>query len=193
MKAGRHVEKMVRADPIYYIIEDRWTDVSSVYIGMTPLFTTLTSEPLWLIERQTFDGTKIVTEFANVGKWNCIWDNRASYFGAPGGSPFPAMTVSGSFTATLSGLNIAGRLTEVALNAVTWTALPAAPLANRNAMGIQNQSGTEIKLNYSNTEPLYKGVIVGAGSERYYDIKDTITVYAKAAAGTPTVLIEEIS
>ena len=49
-----------------------------------------------------------------------------------------------------SGLNIGGLITEVVLNSVTWTALPALPLASRNSIAIQNTSGIEIKINYDN-------------------------------------------
>ena len=98
---------------------------------------------------------------------------------------------SGSFTP--SGLNVGGRVTEVALNATTWTALPAAPLANRNAIAIQNLSGIEIKLNYSDDVVGYVGVVVGSGSERAYDITDAIVLYAKSASGTPTITVEELA
>jgi hypothetical protein len=45
-------------------------------------------------------------------------------------------TTSGTFTP--SGLKVAGRISEVALNAVTWTALPATALTARNAIRVQN-------------------------------------------------------
>lgn len=186
-----HVELLRRTDPILYIIEDRWSDTSCIYIGKTPAFDTLTSQSKWQIQRVTFDGTKLVTQFGNNAKFNCIWDNRASYFGPSGGIPIPGDVVSGSFT--LSGLNIAGKISEVTLDALSWTALPAVPLVNRNAMSIQNQSLIEIKLNYDNLEPGYVGVKLGSNAERYYDIKDSIVIYAKAQSGTPTILIEEIS
>jgi hypothetical protein len=60
-------------------------------------------------------------------------------------------------------------------------------------MGIQNYSGVDIKINYNNTEPGYVGVILKDGNERFYDISDTIPLYAKAASGTPTIIVEELS
>jgi hypothetical protein len=110
----------------------------------------------------------------------------------------PLQQVSGSKdvtgTFTPSGLTIAGRVTAVVVNAVTWTALPPIPLANRNAMKIQNQSAIEIVTNYDPLEPTYLGTwIKPNGGEAHYDIKDTIVIYAKSASGTPTIIVEEIS
>lgn len=98
---------------------------------------------------------------------------------------------SGSFS--VAGLRTGGRVTEVALNSSTWTALPATPLTARNALAIQNTSGIEIKLNYASDVVGYVGVKVAAGSERQYDITDTIIMYAKSASGTPTITVEEIA
>ena len=100
----------------------------------------------------------------------------------------------GSVEVTLSGLNIAGRITEVTLNDTTWTALPAAALANRNAMSIQNVSGDEIKINYSSGIVGYVGVTIASGNERFYDITENVIVYGKSESGTsPTIQVEELS
>lgn len=101
------------------------------------------------------------------------------------------VNVSGSFA--FSGLNIAGRITQVSLNASTWTALPATALANRNAMSIQNISGTEIKIQYDNAVVGYVGVTIKSGDERFYDITENVIIYAKSASGTPVVQVEELS
>lgn len=92
-----------------------------------------------------------------------------------------------------SGLKIGGLITEVLLNAATWTALPASPLLERNALSLQNYSGVEIKVNYSPAVPGYIGMVVPTGGERQYDISDGIILYAKASAGAPTVTVEEIA
>lgn len=102
-----------------------------------------------------------------------------------------ATGVSGTFTP--SGLKVAGKITAVVLNSATWTALPASALSARNAIRIQNQSGIEIKINYDNTVATYLGVWVKPNGETYYDISDTISLYAMSASGTPTVIVEEIS
>lgn len=94
---------------------------------------------------------------------------------------------------TPAGLRTAGRVTEVQLNASTWTALPPSALSDRNAVSIQNPSAIEIKVNYSDAVVGYVGMVIGAGGERFYDITDDILIYAKSASGTPTVNVEELS
>ena len=99
--------------------------------------------------------------------------------------------VSGEFSP--SGLRISGKVTEVTLSDTTWTALPPVALINRNAINIQNYSGTQIKLNFDPSVATYTGVVVNDQSERNYDIKDTIVIYAKAEIGNPVIIIEEVS
>lgn len=100
---------------------------------------------------------------------------------------------TGSFTQ--SGLTTAGRHSEVTIDDVSWTALPAVPFPDRNAIGIQNYTGFEIKLNFDNTVVGYVGMRVPDSNEKYYGIKDTILVYAKAEAGSGpiTIDIEELA
>jgi hypothetical protein len=100
-------------------------------------------------------------------------------------------TATGEFT--FSGLKTGGKVTEVTLNSSTWTALPATPLTNRNAISIQNRSGIEIKINYDNGVSGYEGVIIPNNGERFYDITDTIVMYAKSTTGTPTINVEELA
>ena len=88
---------------------------------------------------------------------------------------------------------IGGRITEVSVNDSTWTALPTTALASRNALTVQNQSDREIKVNYDNTESGYVGIIIASGGERYYDIADAVTLYAKSESGTVTIAIEELA
>lgn len=100
-------------------------------------------------------------------------------------------SAKGEFSPT--GLKNGGRITEVQLNSSGWTPLPLTALTDRNAMAIQNRSGIEIKLNYDSGVSGYIGVTVDSGGERFYDITDSIIIYAKSVTGTPTVTIEEIS
>lgn len=111
-------------------------------------------------------------------------------------SGLPAVRVTGtnfSGSFSISGLKIGGRVTEVTLNNLTWTALPATPLAQRNAINVQNVSGEEIKLNYNPGQAGYVGVVVGSGSERSYDIQDDIILYAKSISSVVTINVEEIA
>ena len=98
---------------------------------------------------------------------------------------------SGSFRT--SGLTIGGKITEVTISDSSWTALPATALPNRNAVGVQNFSGQEIKLNYDNTTVGYVGVIMRDTDQRQYDIDDSISLYAKASSGSCVVIVEEIA
>ncbi len=94
------------------------------------------------------------------------------------------------------GLQRGGKVTEVVLSSTAWTPLPLNALSQRNAVCVQNNSNIEIKTNYDSFEPLpvgYVGISVAAGGERFYDITDSIILYAKAQAGNPTITIEEIS
>lgn len=101
--------------------------------------------------------------------------------------------VTGEFQPT--GLQNAGRHTEVALNDVGWVQLPNTSLADRNQINIQNNSGFEIKVNYDPSIPGYTGMRIPDQSERFYQITDGIPIYAKAipGAGTIAVDVEELS
>lgn len=79
------------------------------------------------------------------------------------------------------------------LNTTTWTALPPTALANRNAINIQNYSGDDIVINYDNTVSGVVGVEIKDQSERNYDIKETIILYAKSKTGGANIVVEEIS
>ncbi len=92
-----------------------------------------------------------------------------------------------------SGLKKAGRVTEVELNDTSWTALPPVPLTDRNAISIQNESGTPMKLNYMDNNGISTGVTIRHNGERYYDIKDSIIQYGRSTSGTITIIVEELS
>jgi len=94
---------------------------------------------------------------------------------------------------TFSGLKTGGLITVMGLNSSTWTKIPATPLANRNAISIQNYSGSEIKINYSNSVGGYVGISIPDKGERFYDISDQIEIYAKSETGTGSVTIEELA
>lgn len=96
-------------------------------------------------------------------------------------------------TIQTSGLTIGGHVTEVTVNASTWTALPSTALVNRNAVAIQNFTGQLIKVNYDNTVVGFIGVHIPDQNERFYDITDQIVLYAKCQTGTAIVVVEELA
>jgi hypothetical protein len=99
---------------------------------------------------------------------------------------------SGSFS--VSGLKVGGLHSVVTLNSATWTALPATPLANRNAIAIQNESSTLVKVNFNGAASGFVGMsIFPNGGERQYDITEDILIYAKCQSGSVDVTIEEIA
>ena len=102
-------------------------------------------------------------------------------------------TLTGELTP--SGLTIGGRFTEVTLTDTGWTALQAigGPLADRNAIAIQNESGVDIKVQFDSGLASYKGMTIRDKSERQYDITDSIIIYGRSASGTITVNVEEIA
>lgn len=122
---------------------------------------------------------------------NHINDREQAKFVELDGEVAIRTTASGEFST--SGLKTGGRITEVTVNASTWTALPPTALANRNALAIQNASGVEVKVNYDNTEPGYVGMVIADGIERFYDIKDTILIYGKSSGADATLNIEELA
>jgi hypothetical protein len=154
-------------------------------------------QPIWQIMRQYRNGDIITSNYAIMGEYKCKWTERESYFTPPAipddDNPLDGnIAVTGTFTP--SGLRNAGRVTEVLLSTTEWTALPpGGPLADRNAINIQNYSGDEIRLNYSNTIPGFTGIILNDQSERAIDVKGTIQIYAKAQIGGSVIIVDEIS
>jgi hypothetical protein len=107
-----------------------------------------------------------------------------------------AVRVSGSnFSGTfkVSGLNIGGRFTEVSIDNTTWTPVPATPLADRNAMRIQNRSGQEIKINYDPLASGYTGMVLPNLAEIAYDIQPNVVLYAKSQTSACILNVEEIA
>jgi len=101
----------------------------------------------------------------------------------------------GSVVTVPGGLKNGGRITVVTVNDSIWTAAPAVPLSNRNAIRIQNQSAVEIKLQYDPTVVGYVGVWIPPSCETYYDITDNIPIYLKCKTGFGPVdiIVEELS
>ena len=188
---GRKVDIESRVDEVLFYKEDH-VAYNIVYYGRTELFTALDTDTVWQIKRITTSGTVKTVMYAEYGKYNCRWSDRYTYFPAdPPTETAPTVSVSGSLTP--SGLTIGGKLTTVTLNNTTWTALPPTALTNRNALSIQNISGSQIVIDYVTSNALVEGVVINSGAERFYSIKDTILIYGKSVAATANILIEELA
>jgi len=103
----------------------------------------------------------------------------------------------GQVTTTPGGGGVSSGLTTnvSTVNDASWVALPAVALAGRAGFSIQNQSGFEIKLNFSNAGA-YVGVIVAVNGERFYDLNDSGIIYARSVGGSGTVsniIVEELA
>ena len=194
VKETRHQEiKLIKYDDPFSNI--RYTGRSSSLRG-------LDSEPIWQIMREYKNcATGITVEtHANMGEFNCVWNDRTTYFPAAIGdnscSIAPSVSVSGTISTTPSGLMNQGRHSFVTVNSTTWTALPASPLPDRNGVSIQNESGIAVRIRYVEGigDLTWKGSrIPGNYADRFYDVKDSIVLYAMSESGSPTLIIEEIS
>lgn len=172
-------------------------EVNIRYTGRSDSMVAADSDPVWQIMREYRLADQTVIEYANKGSFTAKWSDRVSYFSAATPDPTQPLngTISVTGTFTPSGLTTAGKITVVALTEAGWTALPAAPLVNRNQLNIQNLSNFELKLQYDNTTVGYVGFSMGAGFERQYAITDDIIIYAKAEPGSGgfSITVEELS
>ena len=104
-------------------------------------------------------------------------------------------TVTGELTPT--GLKNGGLHTEVTIDHTDWYPLPASNLTSRNQINVQNFSGAEVKINHGSVKPVvgYVGMRIPDQNERFYQITDGITIWARAEplAGSIVLDVEEIS
>ena len=109
--------------------------------------------------------------------------------------------VTGSFSP--SGLTVKGITTKVLVPSASWVKLERSgtstptgtgPLADRNSITVQNQSGVDMKIRLELEDTTYTGVLMKDGGSRYYDVTDDIDVFIRAASGTDNVaILEEIA
>ena len=103
----------------------------------------------------------------------------------------------------LDTIDTAGQITKVILNETTWTALNRSgttvptgtgPLPNRDTFTLQNRTKKDIILQFdsANVDDSV-AIILKAGNERFYDVKSTVTLYAKSLNGSGEVILEELS
>lgn len=89
------------------------------------------------------------------------------------------------------GLGTTALHTEVTIDDTSWTALPATALTDRKLLAIQNQTGFEIKVTPNSPQPAgYSGWTIIDGGEKFYNITDGLTYYAKAEAGSGSIVID---
>jgi len=98
-----------------------------------------------------------------------------------------------SVTARPSGLITGGRISEVSLILTAWTALPAIPLAKRNAVAFQNQTTQTFKINFVSTTGVIIGWFIGPGGELFEDITDSIIIFGRAVTGDGKLIVKELS
>ena len=186
-----HVDIYRRTDPVMLTLEDR-VQFDRVIYGRTDAFTTPTSEPSWQIWCSYYDGTVLRTVFANNAKYTEIWDDRVALFSAlPAGATYPGIIVTGAVDATspISG----GKISVVTITNTAWTAIPAVAATNRQGLGIQNIAGGAMRLNWDNTAPAGEGIILGDGSERYYSVRSSATLYGRfTTLASGLITVEEL-
>lgn len=206
---------MTFVTPAERILIDKIGNVK--YIGVAPAGTS-ESEAKWKISRIINTSGETQIEYAsNNQSYDKIWDDKETYFSTvtPGSEVVEKVQITDSIgegvvidddegnpsvriyskgiSTRPSGLNIGGKITQVTLNTMSWTALPASPLSKRNALAIQNVSDHDILINYDNTAALTDGLKIVSGNERQYDISDSIIIYAVALSDSPVITVEEIA
>ena len=97
----------------------------------------------------------------------------------------------------LKGLSKEGKILAIQLNATTWTKLTTG-LTEVNTLAIQNKSGTSIALAFEAEVTANKTFneqwIIEHDESIEIDIKnDSVSLYALAESGTPTIKLMEIS
>jgi hypothetical protein len=105
-------------------------------------------------------------------------------------------TATGEFSPT--GLKNGQRITTLSVG-TTATALPATPLAERNAIAIYNKSATEIL--YVGNSDVTADTVIGTTSGweidplSYYqlDVTGNIVIYGRYASGSELIKVKEIS
>lgn len=134
------------------------------------------------------DEVRLYTHFDTAGVFSATDLARANQMA------INSRIVGGEGSFSPSGLKTEGKITEVDLDDSSWTPIPATAQTKRNAIFLQNLSGSQIKLNFDNTEPGYVGWTVNDLGEFFIDVTDGIIIYGKAESGaSPTITAMEVS
>lgn len=110
--------------------------------------------------------------------------------GNPQRALYVAVGDTDSATFRPGGLMNSGRHQEVSISDSGWTALPSSPLSGRHQINIQNFSGYEVKINADNSVSGYIGMRIPDSNERFYQVTDSIVLYAKAESGAGSIVID---
>lgn len=165
------------------------------YIGRSDSMRGEDTDDIWQILRQHKVGDVIISNYALMGSFKAKWSERTSYF-----PPVPpddnnpietSLTINGGVAQL--GLNTEGRVTEVELVDFEWRPMPPTPLSFRNSIQVQNFSGVDVKINYTNDPAVTLGIILRDSFERVYMVKENIPLYGRSSQGTVKVIVEEIA
>lgn len=181
-----YVDTHFRTDVIQRKLEDTST-TGVIYVGLTPDFSTPEDRPLWQIQRKTYRSNGVTeTLYADYGKYNNSWADRASYFPAlPGDlAEFPS-----DGTSTISG---SIENAQIQVSTAVELKATASRLVGRKILMFQPLNGT-IWVGKDNTVTSLTGQKYLPMQIAYLPISDAVGVFAKADTGTVTVSIMEMS
>lgn len=206
MIGAAQVDIIRRTDgPGQYLLDFAQTNV--MYEGRTPEQATLTSDHKWQIKRISQVAGVRKVEYANVEKYNVVWDDRASYFTpiAPDATQILS-EFSDSNVVTTNALGdvcfrvcgetsitgsraVGGDFAEITVNDAGWTDLTT-PFTDILQLSVQNKSGVQCKVSPVNTAG-YSGITLEDDEERNYNDLDTgFKVYGRAQTGTAILFVE---
>lgn len=104
-------------------------------------------------------------------------------------------TVSGDVDLNSPGTS--GVTTKVTgVGTAGWTAIPTTALTSRKSLTIQNNSNDDCYLSFdsSGSNAAIDNILLGSGFERFYNIADGLTIYARKDSGADIdLIVEEIS
>ena len=173
------VDILRRGDPVQQIKEDT-SNVTCIYVGLTPKMSTGVDEPRWQIRRVENKDGVVTTLFANDAKYNCRWDQRTLLFPpCEGNEPIAGATDTNVVTTpTIFWLDIPVADTEYSY------ALPA----GTKRFLLQNVGSRDIQVAYEAGDSQIAGAwypIAPSTSHFEEEIGADLTVYVTIPANVP--------
>lgn len=183
MVAGRKVDIERRTDEVLFYKEDR-VAYNIAYYGRTEVFTALGSDALWQIKRITISGTVKTVEYANFGKYNCVWDNRTSYFGA---APAPIADPGMAVNSVPQGISTGIKFSKPSVNDAGWT-LVGGSVIGRRAIVVQNPTVAVMYVWNNFYDPLpalaADGYDIQPTSQSTFNCTEAVPIYVRGALGS---------